>query len=92
MSYLSYRHMGFTLHQLELIQWAKDAEILANLPADRERCYYWFLERKARRGKNKWIFVRDLRATKREAAEIFVKHYRNRKETFRLRHIMKYNG
>ncbi len=91
MSALSIRRMNFTLQALEHIEAQKQTAWYASLPAEERavRSHYWFIERKAKRG-NKWIFVRDLQATKREAAELFVKHFRNSERSFRLRRLLSY--
>lgn len=52
-----------------------------------EETHYWHVERRAKRGK-RWIFVRDLIGTKKEAAELWNKFFRGK--GFRLRHMMKY--
>jgi phage terminase large subunit-like protein len=70
----------------------KEAERRAGVEVNHKRSHYWFVEKKSKRGK-KWIVVRDLQMTKREAAEYFCKHLRLRTDyKFRLRHIMKYSG
>lgn len=91
MSALSIRRMNFTLQTLEHIESLKQAAWYASLPAEEKvvRSHYWNIERKAKRG-NKWIFVRDLQATKTEAAEIFCKHFKNRDVKYRLRHLLSY--
>ncbi len=88
MTALSIRHMRFTLARR-----AQEGTMETN-PSD-ERSHYWWIEYKARRKKNgeaNWIFVRDLQATKKEAAEIFCKHFRNRDVKYRLRHLMEYGA
>ena len=57
---------------------------------NREKSHYWHVERKARRG-SRWIFVRDLMATKSEAADVWNKRYRGRKD-YRLRHKLTYRS
>lgn len=91
MTALSIRRMNFTLQTMEQIQSKKDAAWYASLSEARrnDKTHYWFIERKAKRG-NKWIIVRDLQATKSEAAELFVKYFRSRTPKCRLRHILVY--
>lgn len=91
MSALSIRHMNFSLQALAHIEAQKQTAWYASLPAEEraDRSHYWNIERKAKRG-NKWIFVRDLQATKTEAAEIFCKHFKNRDVKYRLRHLLSY--
>ena len=69
---------------------AEEADRRAGVIVNYERSHYWVIERKAKRGKKKWIYVRALQATKKEIAAIFVKHFRNRKDKHRLRHIFSY--
>jgi hypothetical protein len=90
MSALSIRNMNHTLAQMEYIRARKAAGWYASLPAEEkaDRSHYWFVERKSKRNKKEWIFVRDLFATKREAADLFVKHFSG--GGYRLRHIMSY--
>jgi len=90
MSSLSIRHMNFALREQERMQWARDALAFASLPVAEkaDRNHYWWIERKAKRGKGKWIFERDFVGSKKEAAELWRKHYRG--GNFRLRHLMKY--
>ena len=88
MTALSIRNMNFTL--------ARRAQegTMETKPSD-DHSHYWFIERKALRKKNgkaNWIFVRDFMATKREAADLFVRLYSNRIEKFRLHHVMKYGA
>lgn len=95
MTALSIRHMNFTLQTMEHIEAQKQAEWYASLSAAEKanKSHYWWIERKARRKKNgkvNWIFVRDLQATKKEAAEIFCKHFRNSDVKHRLRHLLAY--
>ena len=91
MSSLAIRHMNFTLHEMEQIEAQKSAAWYASLTdAERsDRSHYWFIERKARRGKG-WIYVHDYVGTKSEAAVFFCKHLRDRDDKFRLRHMLIY--
>jgi hypothetical protein len=86
--------MNFTLQAMEHIRARKDAEWYANLPAEEkaERSHYWFIERKSRNGRGKWTYVRDYMGTKKEAAELFCKHFRNRADgrKYRLHHLLEY--
>jgi len=88
---LSIRNMNFTLQFMEHERDRKNHEWYMSLPADvrANRSHYWFLERKAKRGK-KWIFVRDIVATKSEVAVLFVKHFRTPNRQYRLRHLLAY--
>lgn len=92
MGALSIRNMNFVLQAMEHIESQKQAAWYASLPAEEkaDRAHYWHIERKATRKKNKWIFVRELFATKTEAAEIFRKHFQNRDVKYRLRHLVAY--
>lgn len=96
MGSLSIRHMNFTLQAREHERARQDAAWYAALPAEQkaERSHYWFIEKKkkTKHGKYKWIVMRGFHGTKSEAAELFVKSYRNRTDTFRLRHLMKYGA
>lgn len=94
MSSLSIRHMNFTLQTMAHIQSQKNAEWYANLSAEEkaERSHYWFIERKSRNGRRTWTHVRDYVGTKKEAAELFCKHFRNREDgrKYRLHHQLEY--
>lgn len=88
---LSIRTMNRTLEELEQIRDQHEAQWYASL-SEREkadRSHYCFIERKSKNGR-KWIFVRDLAATKKEAADAFRKWYRGRTPRYRLRHLLKY--
>ena len=93
MTATSIRHMRFTVREQEQAQAERDAQAYAALPAElkAEHLHYWHLERKAKRkkhGKTNWIFVREFFVTKRQAAAIFVKHYRGK--GYRLHHVYVY--
>jgi hypothetical protein len=91
MTALSIRHMHFTMREHEVLQAERDAAEYACLPAElREESHYWFVERKSKSRKGQWIFVRDFFGSKRKAAELFVKHYRNQPIRHRLVHKLKY--
>lgn len=89
MSALSIRKMNFTLQTMEHIRAEQDTAWYLSLPAEEkaEKSHYWHVQRKAKRGK-KWIFVRDLQATKREAAEYFKKYCQP--GVHRLHHLLNY--
>ena len=85
MTALSIRRMHETVVLME--QRAEDREM--SLPATRETQHYWWVERKARRGK-KWIFVAEFFGSKRDVADFWRKNYQHKSKQFRLRHMLKY--
>ena len=86
MTALSIRHMNFTLREMELARWAQEAADFAAQPAPTEPVYYWHIERKAKRGKDKWLFVTELWETETRANEILTQHYPS---DHRLRKILR---
>lgn len=85
MSYLSIRNMNFTLARRE------QEGLSPVFPETRERSHYWFIERKSKIDKSKWVFVRDAIATKSEIVQIWNRHYRNSSlGKYRLVHKLKY--
>ena len=89
---LSILHMHMTMREQERIQAERDAAAYARLTeAEKaEKLHYWHVERRSKRkvnGQYRWIFVRELFATKPEAAKIFIQHYG---PGYRLRHMYSY--
>lgn len=73
---------------MELHEQIADASVRsATVSSNDEPVFYWHIERKKKRGKG-WVFVRDLTATKREAARVFCKWFRDGEH--RLRWQMAY--
>lgn len=93
MTALSIRHMRFTLRMREQDQARRDAEAYAALPDEvkAEPLHYWHVERKAKRGKNKWIFVREFFGSKRDAAGFWARNYQGRSDV-RLHHVLEYGA
>lgn len=93
MSSLSIRHMNYTLQVMEHERDIRDAALFASLSDEEkaERTHYWHVERKAKRGKNKWIFQREFFGTKADAANFWNRNYRGRKD-IRLHHILEYGA
>ena len=88
MTALSIRRMYFTMLEREAEQAQRDAAEYARIPADqREEYFYWFIEKKSKSRKGKWIWVRDYFGPKRKAAELFVSRYRNQPVKHRLRMV-----
>lgn len=91
---LAYRHMNFTLRQLETESARRDAEQYARM-SDEEKAepvHYWWVERKVvkqlKRGiKIEWVWMRDLVATKKDAARYWMRHGAKGE---RLHHRMEY--
>lgn len=67
-------------------------DIYRNAPRSQEPVYYWHVYRKLLRGKGKygdgWKFVRDLAGTKRQAADMWCKWFRDGQH--RLKCVLKY--
>jgi len=84
--------MNVIMGELEMVQISEEMKAYKENPPV-ERSHYWHVERLAKRKKNgrkNWIFVRELWATKSEAAETFCKHFRDGDTTYRLRHMTAY--
>jgi hypothetical protein len=77
-------NMHFVVSEIERIRDEQDAAEYASLPASDEPVYYYHVERKAKRGKDKWIFVRELWETESRANEIMAKHFADGKHRLRL--------
>jgi len=84
--------MNRTLDELEHIRAISESR-LPNMRAG-ERFHYWHIERKSkskRKNARRWIFVAEFSGTKKEAADHFCKHFRNRPPfTYRLKHELAY--
>lgn len=77
-------HMHFVMREIERIRDERDAADHANQPISDEPVNYYHVERKAKRGKDKWIFVRELWETESSANDIMAKHYADGKHRLRL--------
>lgn len=88
MTALSIRHMNFTLQRMELEEANRAMKAYESRPADSPISHYWFIERKAKHGRNKWIHVRDYVGTKQEVALFFCKYFRD--GNHRLTHQLTY--
>lgn len=76
---LAYRNMNFTLAR-------RDQQGLMSLPeGETEPSRYYYVERKSKKGKDKWIFVRSFWSTPRRAQDSFNSNYQDGQH--RLREI-----
>ena len=86
-------NMHFTMSAMEHI---RDQQLAADYAARPEEqksqpVHYFVVERKAKRGKDKWIFVQNFTGTEERANELFAKHYQNStRHTYRLRLVQSY--
>ena len=79
MTALSIRYMRMTLARRE------QEGIMTTPSKEQEESRYWYVERKAKRGKDKWVLVRAFWATEHRANEFFNSNYQA--DTYRLRQI-----
>lgn len=80
MSSLSIRNMNRVIGERELEP--------INYAAIRRDVHYWIIRRRAKRGRDKWIYVCDFIGTKSEVAEYWKKHFTGK--GFRLFHEGKF--
>lgn len=84
MAATSIRHMHITMDLQEQLR----EDFMKRIVSDEAVVYYWHVQRKAARGKNKWIKVNEFCTTKKEMARLWNKFYRG--GNFRLRCLLKY--
>lgn len=79
---MKYVHMNMVIDFKRELQ---DAQLPKS--QDTEPLHYWHILRRKKRGKG-WVFVRDVQATKAEAARMFTRWYGDGQH--RLKHILSY--